>query len=81
MYILGQGAWYWRVTLNKNGWCMKAVPFKSSIPPQVLVLAPGEAIENGQFGDLIQVRNSASSQVLRGFVSTQIKLRLCAKLK
>ena len=47
----------------------------------VEILAPGEAIENGQFGDLIQVRNSASSQILRGFVSTQNKIEVIAKLK
>lgn len=47
----------------------------------VEILAPGEAIESGQFGDLIRVRNSASSQILRGFVSTENKITVMAKLK
>lgn len=47
----------------------------------VEILAPGQAVENGQLGDLIQVRNSASSHILRGFVSTQNKIKVIAKIK
>ena len=75
-HLIMNASWGRAVILARNG------------PVQIVysaagveILAPGEAIENGQFGDLIQMRNSASSQILRGFVSTQNKIEVIAKLK
>lgn len=44
------------------------------------VLAPGEAVENGQRGDLIDVRNRATGRIVRGYVVDRNKVVVQAKL-
>ena len=43
-------------------------------------LAPGEAIEDGQRGDLIDVRNRSTGRVVKGYVVERNKVAVYAKL-
>ncbi|MGS4946789.1 flagellar basal body P-ring formation chaperone FlgA [Meridianimarinicoccus sp. RP-17] len=46
----------------------------------VQVIAPGEAMQNGQRGDLIDVRNRASGRIVNAYVLERNKVGVSAKL-
>lgn len=54
-----------------------AITFQNSV---VEVAMPGKALESGQRGDLIQVRNTASGRILRGRVVERNKIVVEAKM-
>ncbi len=54
-----------------------AITFQNSV---VEVAMPGKALEGGQRGDLIQVRNTASGRILRGRVVERNKIVVEAKM-
>lgn len=45
------------------------------------VIAPGRALDNGQFGDLIGVENTSTSEYIRGTVVSQNKIKVRSKIK